>query len=726
MWKQTLQTTWFPVLGALFSAPQLGHVAFIERCPLKVAQPLRLGNYWRDYVRSFALGAMLAVAPSHGQDRDYPLMSSDEEITTTSIATVIGTAGHVDHGKTTLVAHLTGMDTDRLIEEKQRGISIELGFAWLDVDGQRLALIDVPGHERFVRQMIAGAAGIDIVLLVVAADEGVMPQTLEHLDICQLLGVKVGAIVMTKVDLVDEEWLELAREDVSEAVEGTFLEGAPIWPYSAGDTKARDVIISALSDLVQTHRAEGQFVRSQDRPFKLSVDRAFTMKGFGTVVTGTSASGLLKMGTSVTLQPHGATGRVRGIQVHEVAVDSVGPGRRVAINVQGVEHDQVKRGDILVQSDRPLPVVSMVDARVRALARLADPIKDRAKVLVHLGTAQVQASLALVGQEFVEPGEEVSCQLRFERPVSILPGEPFIIRGFKVLERYGKTLGGGRVLAPQLRRHRRGNAEALQLIDGLSGGDPVAALVAWVTFQGEFGHDGVEAATLELPFDAAVLREAGVAAEKSGALHRGGARLFASSVVQYLTVLGRERLESFHAANPARYGMAVQALKTQLRAELDPALFELVLKQLAATQTTVQRGETLALVGFEPTLTAAQSNAVDKVASALSQGGLTPPRVQDLPEEVGLTTTAVREALDLLRQSERLVRVSNELCFDAAAIAALEGKIRTHLAANGEMETAAFKLMTGASRKWTIPLGEYFDRIRMTIRIGDVRRLRDD
>jgi len=646
---------------------------------------------------------------------------------TASIRAVVGTAGHVDHGKTTLIAHLTGIDTDRLSEEKRRGISIELGFAWLDLgDDQRLAIIDVPGHERFVRQMIAGAAGIDLVMLVVASDEGVMPQTLEHLDICQLLGVRTGAIVLTKTDLVDEEWLELAAEDVAETVQGTFLEGAPIWHYSAGDEAARSAIASALADMAATARDSGGLAaRSEDRPFKLSIDRIFTMRGFGTVVTGTTASGTISVGDSVVALPQGQMGRVRGLQLHGKQVDQIGPGVRAAINIQGVEHDQLHRGAVLARADEALPATSMVDGQVRALHRLNEPIKDRAKVLVHVGTAQVQATLALIGREWLEPGEQSPCQLRFDHPVAVLPGEPFVIRGFKVLERYGKTLGGGTMLAPQKRRHRRSNQQAADLIAALGSGDPGQAIAAWVTFHGESGVPNDGDLGQVLPFERAAIAAAIGRALEDDQLREAGGLLFARSTVSHLSGLARDAVAAFHDAQPARYGMPVPELKTRLRDNLTAELFSLILDDLLASRDTVRRGEVLALEGFEPRLTKAQQKAIDAVLEALEAGGLTPPRVQDLPEELGLKTAEISEALDLLRQSQKVIRVSNDLCFLASKLEALQREVTDYLTAHDSMDTAAFKAMTGASRKWTIPLGEYLDGIRLTIRVGDTRRLRE-
>lgn len=641
------------------------------------------------------------------------------------VLAVVGTAGHIDHGKTTLVQALTGIDTDRLQEEKRRGISIELGFAWLDTQAGRVALVDVPGHERFVRQMIAGAAGVDLVVLVVAADEGVMPQTLEHLDICHLLGVRGGAVVVTKADLVDEEWLELVKEDVAEAVAGTFLDGAPVWTFAAGRDEDRARVGAALGALVDEARQQGALVaRSSARPFKMSVDRAFTIRGFGTVVTGTTAAGRLRAGDRVWLQPGRRPSKVRGVQVHERSVPSVGPGVRAAVNLQGLDLETVHRGDVLTAPDS-YPATKLVDATFTALRRLPEAVPDRAKVLVHIGTAQIQATLVILGagRRAVAPGETVAVQLRLDEPTAILPGEPYIVRGFVVLERYGKTLGGGRALAPSARAYRSTHADALAAVEGLAGDRAADGLAAVLPLHGEHGL-AVSALASLLPFEPPAL-ELAVGDPRVAVLGERGERVVSVAALERLADRALALLAAYHAAHPSRPAWAAEELRSRLRPDLPADLFEAVLAHLADDRREViTHGATVRLVGHEPRLTRAQEDAASAVGALLAAADLAPPRPPEIATAAGLALSAVEEALELLVAREVVVRVRHDLFFDRASLDALGARLESYLLAHDTIDTAAFKTLTGVSRKWTIPLGEHFDRARLTLRVGDRRRLR--
>ena len=647
----------------------------------------------------------------------------DTSTQTPPVVTVIGTAGHVDHGKTTLVGSLSGVDTDRLKEEKLRGISIELGFAWLDLPVGRVAIIDVPGHERFVRQMIAGAAGVDIVLLVVAADEGVMPQTREHLDICQILGVKTGAIIVTKSDLVDPDWLELVMEDTADAVKGTFLEGAPVLSCSAQQPDTLDAVRSGITTLVEQARSDGTLnTRSPDRPFKMSVDRVFTIKGFGTVATGTAASGTLKVGDPIEIMPHGAQARVRGLQVHEVKVDEVLPGQRAAINLQGVEHQDLGRGDVIA-SPGGLMKTSMFDGTFRALARLDDPIADRSRVLVHVGTAQIQGTLALIDAEEVMPGEEVRVQIRLDAPTSILPGEPFIVRGFAVLSGYGKTLGGGLALTPASKRHRGTSSAAKQLIDTIAQGIPEDIVARWVC---QAGETGVELSTIDqrLPLTKTEIRTAWKSLVEAKKAFVASQILFHQSPLEALAEKTGPILDTFHTQHPALPGMSTDELRTRLRAALPAEVFQVILS-MAITQGHVTRThQTIARKGFNPSRTQTQQDNVRIVLDTLVAGNLKPPRLQDLPDDTGLTEADLREAIQLVTMDGMATRVNRDFIYATECLDRLKRDLVQYLETHGSIETPAFKELTDASRKYTIPLGEYFDRINLTIRVGDSRRLR--
>ncbi len=638
---------------------------------------------------------------------------------TREIIAVVGTAGHVDHGKTTLVRELTGIDTDRLSEEQARGISIQLGFAWLDLPLGRVAVVDVPGHERFVREMIAGAAGVDLVLLVIAADEGVMPQTREHLDICSLLGVRAGAVVLTKVDLVDEEWLELVRDDVAEAVRGTFLEGAPMLRHAAGDARGPEAVRAYLRAELARPRPR----RDADRPFKMSLDRVFTMRGFGTVATGTTAAGTLESGDSVVVLPSGASGRVRGIQVHHAAVDRVGPGQRAAVNLQGIDHHGIGRGEVLARPGE-LAVASMFYATLAVPAGLGAAITDGARVLVHAGTAQAEGTLALIGRRELGAGESAPAQVRLDGPMPFLPGEAFVARGFSALPGHGHTVAGGRLWTVAARRHRRRHAaEDAALIAALASSDAPRMLDALVAHAGQAGV-GAQALPRLLPLTRGQIDAALASLLASERLTLAGELLLHRDVIAALGMELLQALKAHHAARPALHGLTAEELRTRVGQGLTAELTQAVLSALEREQRVERRGDLIAAAGFEPRLSSTQDAACATVHAALAAGALTPPRLQDLPELTGLAAPAVQEAIDLLVLGGGVTRVSKELFYDAAALSRLEAALVAYLTEHPTIDTGAFKELTGASRKWTIPLGEYFDRVRVTLRVGDLRRLR--
>src|SRR5512138_894939 len=428
---------------------------------------------------------------------------------------VLGTAGHIDHGKTSLVKALTGVDTDRLREEKRRGITIELGFAHLALpDGSVAGVVDVPGHERFVRSMAAGAGGIDLVVLVIAADEGVMPQTREHLDICRLLGVPRGLVAVTKSDLLPglgAGWLPLLEQDVREVTRGTFLEGAPIVPVSSATREGLDRLVAELAALA-AEVAE----RPADGPAFLPIDRAFSLKGFGTVVTGTLLSGELREGDEVALLPAShAVGalRVRSLQVHGAGTPRALAGQRTAVNLPGVEPAAIRRGQVLVHPG-VVPASAVLDAELTLLAAAPKPLRHRAKLLLHVGTAQVPATVALLDRGELAPGGTAFGQLRLGAPAAALPGQRFILRGFAALEGRGKTVGGGRILAVAAPRRRRGRPETTARLDVLARGDPDARVEAVLELSGPAG----------LSLDALVGRTALSPRAVQGALDRLGAR----------------------------------------------------------------------------------------------------------------------------------------------------------------------------------------------------------
>jgi len=642
---------------------------------------------------------------------------------------VVGTAGHIDHGKTALVRALTGIDTDRLVEEKRRGITIELGFAHLALpDGTVAGVVDVPGHERFVRAMAAGAGGIDLVVLVIAADEGVMPQTREHLDICRLLGVPRGLVAITKADLLPglgDDWLPLLLQDVREAARGTFLEGCPVVPVSAATGEGLDRLVAELGRL-----AAEVPERPADGPLLFPIDRAFSLKGFGTVVTGTLLSGQVAEGDAAALLPASPGGealRVRSVQVHGKATARALAGQRTAVNLPGIEPGAIRRGQALVHPG-VVPASSILDVELALLGAAPRPLRHRARLLLHVGTAQVGAAVALLDRAELRPGETALAQLRLGEPAAALPGQRFILRGFAVLEGRGKTVGGGRILAVAAPRRRRGRPEALDQLGVLAGADGDARLGAVLAAAGPAGLDlaALVGRTALSP------RAAQATLDRLGA--RGQALLFdrerrayvAGPVAEELSRRLAAAVSAFHRAHPLAAGVGREELRGRLPPVTDPRLFQRLLAQAAEAGALAVEGDLVRERGHAAASGAAGGELKGKVAAALAAGGLTPPWLSELPAAVGASAADVQAVLKLLAAEGRAVRVSAELHFDAGAVAALRQRLVEFLRARREITTQEFKDLVGATRKHVIPLAEYFDREKVTLRVGEKRVLRGE
>jgi selenocysteine-specific elongation factor len=641
---------------------------------------------------------------------------------------VIGTAGHIDHGKTALVKALTGVDTDRLAEEKRRGITIELGFAHLPLpDGTVAGVVDVPGHERFVRAMAAGAGGIDLVVLVVAADEGVMPQTREHLDICRLLGVPRGVVAVTKADLLPElgaDWLPLLEQEVHAAVAGTFLEGAARVPVSARTGEGLPALRAELARLAGEVRE-----RPADGPLFLPVDRSFSVKGFGTVVTGTLLSGTVTEGDEVELVPPAAgvvALRARGVQVHGQAARSAAAGQRTAVNLAGVEATAISRGQVVAHPG-VVPASSILDAEVTLLAAAPRPLRHRTRLLLHVGTAQVPCTVALVdGREEVAPGASARVQLRLAAPAAALPGQRFILRGFRVLEGRGKTVGGGRVLAIAAPRRRRGRPENAPQLEALAGADADARARVVLQMAGPAGL-GADALVGRL---ALAPRAVQSSLERMGA--RGEALLFdrerrswvSGDVARDLQQRMVQAVEAFHAAQPLAAGMGREELRGRLPPVTDARLFQRLLQHLADRGDLELSGDRVRRKGHSAGAGGSGGALKERVAAALRAGGRTPPWIRDLPAAVEGTPADVTAVLKLLVADGAAVRVSPDIYFDAAVVEDLRTRLVAHLRAHGGISTQEFKDLVGATRKHVIPLAEYFDREKVTLRVGERRVLR--
>ena len=635
---------------------------------------------------------------------------------------IIGTAGHIDHGKTSLVKALTGIDTDRLKEEKRRGITLELGFAHLTLDdGTEAGVVDVPGHERFVKAMAAGAGGVDVAVLVVAADEGVMPQTREHLDICRLLGVRAGVIALTKSDLLQElgaEWLELVKADLAALTAGTFLEEAKVVPCSAKTGEGLAALKAALTEV-----ARGLPARPSEGPVFLPVDRAFSIKGFGTVVTGPLLSGQLQLEEAVSLLP-GKPGpfRVRTLQVHGKPAQKVTAGQRTAVNIPGIEAEEISRGMVLCRHEE-LPLSRMLDVELTLLPAVEKPLSRRQKLLLHLGTTQVDCTVALLDVDSLAPGESCFAQLRLSEPVVALPEQRFILRGSKALPGRGATLAGGRVLSLAPPKRRKGASEVLKpLVEG-----DLEARLTWLLRQA--GYRGITAREL---FARSGAGQKGLtrALELLGA--KGGAllidkerRLYLSQeVFQGMLARSLALIQAFHESFPMREGLSKEELRQRLSPELEPKLLARLVQALTDGGKVEAQGDVLRLKGRGRTLTLDEAGARAKVVAEIAAAGLGPPRVEELAQKVGLAAPQVLELLKVAVADGQVVRVSEDLYFDKRAIEGLKERLVAHLQAHREITTQAFKDMVGQSRKFVIPLSEFFDREKVTLRVGEKRLLR--
>ncbi|SMC74449.1 selenocysteine-specific translation elongation factor SelB [Desulfocicer vacuolatum DSM 3385] len=632
---------------------------------------------------------------------------------------ILGTAGHIDHGKTSLIRALTGIETDRLKEEKKRGITIELGFASIPLEsGEVVGIVDVPGHEKFVKNMVAGASGIDIVSMAIAADEGVMPQTREHMEICTLMGIKHGFIAMTKIDLVDEDLMELAMEDILEFTQGTFLEDAPIIQVSSTTGEGLEDFKKTLNELC--HKIPP---RTPSPIFRLPVDRVFSMKGFGTVITGTLASGKTNVGDNIMIFPSRITSKVRGIQVHGNSVDTVTAGSRTAINFQGLDRETIDRGDILSTPDTLHPSY-MVDAEILFLSSNAKPAKPRTRVRFHSGTSEVFGYMVLLDRAELTPGDTACVQIRLETPVCLMKGDRFVIRSYSPI----KTIGGGQILNPVARKHKLSDTQAIEGLACLMEEDH-EAILSYFAEQGKFS--GVSFADLRI-MTSIPDKKLGNILQKMLA----NRRLIQTDKEQRIYVHGAlfdtiaqeviDRLGAYHKDNPLKEGMPSQELKSKFRAfnDKDSKLFPLVIARLTKENKVIQDKGTIRLSQHEVALQVDEKEVREKILKIYQKSGLTPPFFRTICQDLEVDQKVARDVLQMLIDEKSIVKTKDDLYFDAKAIKDIETKLVTFLQKSGEITTPQFKDMAGVSRKYIIPLIEYFDTINLTIRVGDTRQLR--
>lgn len=622
---------------------------------------------------------------------------------------ILGTAGHIDHGKTTLIRALTGIDTDRLAEEKRRGITIDLGFAELPLEEHvRYGVVDVPGHEGFVRNMLAGATGMDVVLLAVAADEGVMPQTREHLAIVELLGVRDGLVAVTKTDLVEPAWLELVTDELREQLAGTVFADAPIIPVSARTGQGLDALRDALIRAADRARP-----RPSDDLFRLPVDRAFTVRGTGTVVTGTVWSGHVAPADSLTLLPSGLDVRVRDVQVHSRPAGAAAAGERAALALAGIDHDQVGRGDVLVDG-APWRPHSMLTCRLRLIPGTDWSLRTRQRVRIHLGTAEAMARVVLFDAGPLAAGQEAWAQLRLESPLVARAGDRFVIRSYSPVT----TIGGGTVVEPHPPKRRRLEPETRRALTAIAGDDVDAGLVALAGLAAWLGTERA-ALPLALPHPPAQVQAALERLDGDG-VFAVGERVYHAGIAHEARDRVLAAIHAYHSENPLQPGAPRAAVRRALPAHAPPELAEWAVTSLVDESVAIAQQDVLAEPGFEPSPTMEQRKAMEEIVALVEGGGLAPPGLAELPEALSRRPDFV-ELLGLLEREGRVVRLTPELCFAPAILTDAECRIRDGLAGRSGLGPSDFRDLLPVSRKYLIPILEHMDRVGVTRRAGELR-----
>lgn len=630
---------------------------------------------------------------------------------------VLGTAGHIDHGKTTLIKRLTGVDCDRLKEEKERGITIELGFTSLSLPGgQRVGIVDVPGHEKFVKNMVAGVGGIDGVIMVIAADEGVMPQTREHLDICRLLSVKHGVIALTKADMVDQEWIELVSEDLKKAVKGTFLENAAIIPVSSTTGEGVDTLLSAVENMIADIPEKPSSGIS-----RLPIDRVFSMKGFGTVVTGTLFAGKLKVGDEVEIVPENIKTKIRGAQVHGQQVETVIAGQRTALNLQGIEKGLIKRGDLV---SLPSTVVASrrIDVWFHHLSSAPRPLKNRTIVRFHSGTSEIFGRVTLLDRDELKPGESTFVQLFLEKKTALFPGDCYVIRSYSPVY----TIGGGEIIDNLPLKHKRFSDENIKALEILKQRDLKQIILL---FSRQAGFKGFDYELLQVRCGTEI-KKLSAETEKmfsQGELilyHKNPRQIALPSVVNDLGLLIKKILETFQKEQPLKMGLLKEEIRTKLPKETDPKLYLFVMERLIKNKEIVLTDEFLALPGHRPKLKSDQKGLKNQLVSFYKKGGITPPTVKELVEKLKTSEKELLSILNVLVREEVVMKLNEEIYYEKSALKMLTEKAVSLMLEQDELTIKSFKNLTGLSRKFMIPFFEHLDKTKVTFRKGDKRVLR--
>jgi selenocysteine-specific elongation factor len=610
------------------------------------------------------------------------------------------------------------VDTDRLKEEKERGITIELGFASLNLpSGQTVGIVDVPGHEKFIKNMVAGAAGIDVVMLVIAADEGIMPQTKEHLYICSLLGITTGIVALTKIDLVEKNWLELVKSEITEFLHGSFLENAPIVPLSA-------IKQDGLTDLIRTIDAVVNRIneKADDGIFRLPVDRVFTMKGFGTVITGTMVSDHIKIGEEIEILPKAITTRIRGIQVHNQPVEEAWSGQRTAINLQGVEKSIIERGNVLVRPKTVWPS-KRLDVFVEFLASNSKNLKNRALVRLHTGTSEIIARIILLDKDELAPGQKAFAQLVLESEDVIVASDRFVLRSYSPVT----TIGGGQIIDPLPLKHKRQNEKTIADLSILQDGSLPEKISVIMERTGFFGIN-LSGLTFRLGVNAKKIREELenlFSSKKAILLDSEDTTVISAYFYNQLEELIGKNLAAYHKKNPLQEGISKEQLKETLGRAISAKLFNLALRNLGKKETIVSNKDNVRLAGHQVQLAGELDSLRHNIARIYSEAGLTPPSLTDLVNDFKDQKAKAQSIIKLMLKDGDLIKINEELCFSSEVLGKLRDNYKAMLVKDGKATPATFKDLTSLSRKYIIPLMEYFDVNKLTVRVGDHRILRE-
>ncbi|GBD95605.1 MAG TPA: selenocysteine-specific translation elongation factor [Nitrospirae bacterium] len=619
---------------------------------------------------------------------------------------ILGTAGHIDHGKSALVRALTGTDPDRLKEEKERGITIDLGFADLAyADGLKVGIVDVPGHERLIKNMLAGAGGIDIVLMVIAADEGIMPQSREHLDICNLLKVKRGLIAVTKSDLVEEDWLELIQEDIKDFVKGTFLENAEMITLSSKTGHNIELLKEKIKDIALSVEP-----KSVSGIFRLPVDRIFTLKGFGTVVTGTAVSGSISLDKPVEILPRGIKTKVRGLQSHGEKLKTAYAGQRVAMNLQGISKDEIRRGDVITIPDR-VKTTYVIDADLELLKDSSNTLKNRSLIHFHTGTSELTGRIIIYGEQELKPGEKAYCQFRFKAPITVMAGDRYIIRKFSPL----LTIGGGEILDTSPKRRRKDDrAKDLEIFEkgelkeklslkilqgGLNGATP-DELIGWIK--------------AETPV---IRNEVNSLVKDNLAIHCEG-RILHKKVFDDFVQKVVSTLNAFHKDNPLKPGISKEALRAAFKG-LDQRVFESLIHII---KEIVIEKDILRLNTFKISLSEDKKVLKERILKVLEQSEFQPPSKDELAKSISIKPQEANELLKIMATEKSLVRINDSMYIPMSNYTKMIDGLKNFFSSKNEMTVGEFRDILKTSRKYALPFLEYLDSNKITLRVGEVRK----